>query len=57
VTVDFERVDAFNPITGGTITSTNERFYLQVAPASVPEPSSTALLGLGGLALLARRKR
>ena len=31
--------------------------YSQVNPTSVPEPSSTALLGLGALGLLARRKR
>ena len=28
-----------------------------LAPAAVPEPSSTALLGLGGLALMLRRRR
>ena len=30
---------------------------LEVFTGVVPEPSSTALLGLGGLALMLRRKR
>ncbi|MGJ8678659.1 MAG: PEP-CTERM sorting domain-containing protein [Akkermansiaceae bacterium] len=34
-----------------------EAFNFSVDTAVVPEPSSAALLGLGGLALLARRKR
>ena len=34
-----------------------EAFTIQIEASQIPEPSSTALLGLGGLALLARRKR
>ena len=34
-----------------------EGFNFSFTPVAVPEPSSTALLGLGGLAFLARRKR
>jgi hypothetical protein len=34
---------------------TDDRIYLSIT--AVPEPSSTALLGLGGLALMLRRKR
>ncbi len=30
---------------------------IQIGLAAVPEPSSTALLGLGGLALMLRRRR
>jgi hypothetical protein len=31
--------------------------HLEFTPVSVPEPSTTALLGLGGLALILRRRR
>jgi len=37
--------------------SNREAFELSISANSVPEPSSVALLGLGGLAFLARRKR
>lgn len=41
--------DSINPST--------QNFRLEIAASSVPEPSSTALLGLGGLALVLRRKK
>ena len=45
-------------ISGNGPATNREAFTLEIADAvAVPEPSSTALLGLGGLALLARRKR
>ncbi len=34
-----------------------ERYYVSFELDAIPEPSSAALLGLGGLALVARRKR
>lgn len=37
-------------------TNTNERFTSN-AVETIPEPSSTALLGLGALAMLTRRRR
>jgi hypothetical protein len=38
--------------------STNEAFFgIAQVPTSVPEPASLALIGLGGLALLGRRRR
>jgi len=39
------------------ITATNETYTVFAGVDAVPEPSSTLLLGLGGLSLLARRKR
>lgn len=36
---------------------TGDSIQIGLAPAAVPEPSSTALLGLGGLALMLRRRR
>jgi len=48
--VDFS---AFQSLLGTTMNNTQDNF----AFAFVPEPSSTALLGLGGLALMLRRKR
>ena len=45
-------------ITHNTLVEAGENIgFDQVSIVAVPEPSSTALLGLGGLALLARRKR
>ena len=42
----------------GSVQGNNVGFTINSATVEVvPEPSSTALLGLGGLALLARRKR
>jgi hypothetical protein len=41
-------------------TNTDDSYFSSVSltgPAAVPEPSSTALLGLGGLALILRRRR
>ncbi|MFC5050441.1 PEP-CTERM sorting domain-containing protein [Rubritalea spongiae] len=43
-------IDTANHIVVGTLT-------LTAASVAVPEPSSTALLGLGGLALVLRRRR
>ena len=40
-----------------TATPSSHTMISEVSVASVPEPSSTALLGLGGLALLLRRKK
>ncbi|MFC5050402.1 PEP-CTERM sorting domain-containing protein [Rubritalea spongiae] len=40
---------------GGTMTADN--FQLVGSVVAVPEPSSTALLGLGGLALIMRRRK
>jgi len=40
-----------------TITGSNETLAAFAGVEAVPEPSSTLLLGLGGLSLLARRKR
>ena len=45
-------------ITHNTLVEAGENIgFDQISIVAVPEPSSTALLGLGGLALLARRKR
>lgn len=49
------RIIANNTATSGTGTVFREIDIIGVA--SVPEPSSTALLGLGGLALILRRRR
>ena len=38
-------------------TNSGDQIKIGVNPAAVPEPSSTALLGLGGLALMLRRRR
>ena len=45
-----------NSITNGTWTGTKLQ-YFNVTAVAVPEPSSAALLGLGGLALILRRRR
>jgi len=42
--------------TGGAALTESSEFFYDLT-AHVPEPSSAALLGLGGLALLARRRR
>ena len=42
---------------GTTVQSTSRSLYAISGILTVPEPSSTALLGLGGLALMLRRKR
>lgn len=48
----------FDDITGGSgQTGWQEIAFIAAAITAVPEPSSSALLGLGGLALLLRRKR
>ncbi len=38
-------------------TAATEAFHFYATESTVPEPTSAALLGLGGLALLSRRKR
>ena len=40
-----------------TSTSTGQTGWQEIAFTAVPEPSSSALLGLGGLALMLRRRR
>jgi hypothetical protein len=42
-----------------TIGGANSTFHVfdNISVTSVPEPSSTALLGLGGLALILRRRK
>ncbi len=47
---------AFNHTNGGTRSGFNTTNFT-VAPVPVPEPSSAALLGLGGLALILRRRK
>ena len=42
---------------GATVDTTLENLYIAGATAAVPEPSASALFGLGGLTLLARRRR
>jgi hypothetical protein len=57
---DFILLTAVEVATGtGTTAGTYRHFDLnyQFSATAVPEPSSTALLGLGGLALMLRRKR
>jgi len=56
LTYDLEVLDQAKTINSITIaTSSNGVFGLSGTP--VPEPSSTALLGLGGLALILRRRK
>ena len=52
-TVDFFSTRGING--GATLGSLS--FDSFVAPAAIPEPTSTALLGLGGLAFVLRRRR
>ena len=47
----------FNAATGAVTGSTSELFIDNVSVSVVPEPSSLALLGLSGLALLFRKRR
>ena len=51
----------FTPATAGAGNTDNYRVYVQAVSAeelqAIPEPSSVALLGLGALALFARRRR
>jgi hypothetical protein len=57
---DFILLTAVEVATGtGTTAGTYRHFDMdfQFSATAVPEPSSTALLGLGGLALMLRRKR
>ncbi len=47
----------FTYITDGNVNTSNEEVIFDLNVTPVPEPSSTALLGLGALGLLVRRKR
>lgn len=49
----------FSPAQAGTAGADNYRIYVQAVPdgQAVPEPCSATLMGLGALALFARRKR
>ncbi len=50
-------VDHSQSVTGLSSTAQVRSFFDGVGYEAVPEPSSTALLGLGGLALILRRRR
>lgn len=41
----------------GGISTSGEAAYISISVDAVPEPSTTALLGLGGLALILRRRK
>ena len=41
----------------GNNSGRDANFHIDISSTAVPEPSSTALLGLGGLALILRRRR
>ncbi|MGB0993369.1 MAG: PEP-CTERM sorting domain-containing protein [Akkermansiaceae bacterium] len=49
--------DGSGQITGTATGTGNEGNWAALTIESVPEPSSTALLGLGGLALILRRRK
>ena len=51
------RYYALADATGKTMDAANYKLTGDVVSVAVPEPSSTALLGLGGLALILRRRR
>ena len=57
--VDFSQVDDIRITLSGAVAfdASSTTFEITDSPNFVPEPSSTALLGLGGLALVLRRKR
>jgi hypothetical protein len=44
-------------VTGATISTGNYDYVFHLDMVAVPEPSTTALLGLGGLALILRRRK
>ena len=44
-------------LVGSALVNNWEGLAWSASPSAVPEPSSTALLGLGGLALILRRRR
>jgi hypothetical protein len=52
-----DTVTSFSTLTFSPNANTGELMIDSVSYGAVPEPSSTALLGLGGLALLLRRRR
>jgi hypothetical protein len=49
--------DSFTSTLAWTATDSGDIITYTIGPVPVPEPSSALLVGLGGLALLARRKK
>jgi hypothetical protein len=53
--IEFDFSELLNDTDGGTSAAFNAMSITGIT--TIPEPSSTALLGLGGLALIVRRRR
>ncbi len=50
-------IQGVSSVTWTSVNNVTERFVFDAVESTIPEPSSIALLGLGGLALVVRRKR